>query len=106
MDINVFCRVNFRQVLFEIIDSGLVEDFQITFAKNFTILIFSTKICKMYLTKSVTYLLLKLNFCLRFSGPLDTYFTLRYVNLYKLNVLVGLFLNIFFSFLKRYAINI
>jgi hypothetical protein len=38
MDINVFCRVNFRQVLFEIIDSGLVEDFQITFVTNFTIL--------------------------------------------------------------------
>jgi hypothetical protein len=38
MEINVFCPVNFRQVLFEIIDSGLVEDFQITFVKNFTIL--------------------------------------------------------------------
>jgi hypothetical protein len=35
---------------------------------NFTILIFSTKICKMHLTKLVTYLLLKLNYCLRFSG--------------------------------------
>ena len=106
MDINVFCRVNFRQVLFEIIDSGLVEDFQITFVKNFTIFIFSTKICKMHLTKLVTYLLLKLNYCLRFSGTFPLIRILRYVNLYKLNVLVGLFLNIFFSFLKRYAINI
>jgi hypothetical protein len=63
-----FSKDNFRQVLFEIIDSGLAEDFQITFVKNFTILIFSTKICKMHLTKLVTYLLLKLNSCLRFSG--------------------------------------
>ena len=96
MDINVFCRVNFRQVLFEIIDSGLVEDFQITFVKNFTILIFSTKICKMHLTKLVTYLLLKLNYCLRFSGTFPLIRILRYVNLYKLDVLVGLF---FASFL-------
>jgi hypothetical protein len=42
MDINVFYRVNFRQVLFEIIDSGLVEDFQITFVTNFTILVTNT----------------------------------------------------------------
>ena len=106
MDINVFCRVNFRQVLFEIIDSGLVEDFQITFVTNFTILIFSTKICKMHLTKLVTYLLLKLNYCLRFSGTFPLIRILRYVNLYILNVLVFFFLHIFFSFLKRYAINI
>jgi hypothetical protein len=56
------------KVLFEIIDNGLVEDFQITFVKNFTIFIFSTKICKMHLTKLVTYLLLKLNYCLRKSS--------------------------------------
>lgn len=91
MEINVFCRINFRQVMFEIIDSGLVEDFQITFAKIFIILIFSTKICKMHLTKLVTYLLSKLNYCLRFSffsGTFPLIRILRYVNLYKLDVLV------------------
>jgi len=60
----------------------------------------------MHLTKLVTYLLLKLNYCLRFSGTFPLIRILRYVNLYKLNVLVGFFLHIFFSFLKRYAINI
>jgi hypothetical protein len=98
MEIYVFCRVNFRQVLFEIIDSGLVEDFQITFVKNFIMLIFSTEICKMHLTKLVTYLLLKLNYFLRFNGTFPLIRILRSVNLYKLDVLVklvGFFLCIF-----------
>jgi hypothetical protein len=58
MDINVFCRVNFRQVLFEIIDSGLVEDFQITFVKNFTILIKKRKE-NMQKKKQLKYLIYK-----------------------------------------------
>jgi len=60
----------------------------------------------MHLTKLVTYLLLKLNYCLRFSffsGTFPLIRILRYVNLYKLDVLVGLLLA---SFLERYAISI